>query len=115
MTEGQYINVMWIIGFGQVLAITAMAAVSFIPRLSKSSKEGLFIIWMVFTILMPYLDTGMSVVFRGALFIFIVTNGCLIAKHFYRSRYTIPFYIQLYITYIGACGLILEYLHRFKG
>lgn len=112
MTDAQFYNVMLLTAASQLLAIVFCAIAAFNKRLGKEVRELMILLWVVTTGLLPYLETGISTLFRGIMIISIVWGACTFAKYFRDDKRKNGFYIQLFITYIAGLGYLFAYLDR---
>lgn len=112
MTDAQFYNVMLLTVASQLLAIVFCWVATFKKQLGKEVRELMMLLWLVSTILLPYLETGISTLFRGIMIISIVWGACTFARYFWDDKRKNGFYIQLFITYIAGLGYLFAYLDR---
>lgn len=112
MTDTQFYNVMFITGVSQVLALLFCWMACYIQRLGKDLRELLMLLWIISSIFLPYLSTGVNDICRGIMFVCLVWAACTFAKYFGDIRRRRAFYIQLFISYIAALGYLLAVMDR---
>lgn len=112
MTDAQFYNVMVLTAASQVLAIVICWLGTNLKRMSDATREGCILIWLILTVFLPYLETGINWYFRGVMFLAIIWAACTFTKYFRDDRCKAVFYIQLFISYLAAVGYLLAALER---
>lgn len=107
MTDTQFYNVMFITGVSQVLALIFCWLGTHLRNISDAARECCLVCWLILSMFLPYLNTGIDTIFRGIMFIALVWAACTFAKYFGDLRRRRAFYIQLFISYIAALGYLL--------
>ncbi len=110
MTHDQFINVLYIVGGCQVIAL--VMAIWLVFAKDHSLKVTILCIWIVTNIPLAWFSTGILLVIRLMVGVIIFSVAWKYAEWMYipkKSKYIL--YWQLFLIYLGVLGYLFAYMN----